>query len=157
MRIDKNPITLITDGFNQVKELIGLKKNYPTLWILNGLEYEPGKTANMCICGFSRHLTFLDDEPLQPYNVQHIEITMDVCKESKWCFDTECKYNRTTPLGFAQHHNWPTKESEIVINNWNNLQENVKSINQKIHQDRELIKFKESEIRQVTGPLFWVQ
>jgi hypothetical protein len=137
--------------------LIRNKKSYPTLWIIDGLEHAKDKISNMCICGYSRHLAFLDDDPLQPLMVSDILIVDGECSDSEWCLDTECKYNKTTSESFTKHHHFPQKEAEKTIKGWDNLIQTIKKINQTLPKYKELMNFKRSEIKQSTTPMFWYE
>lgn len=159
MKIIKKPINLIINGFGHAKELIGRKKTYPTLWILNGIKH-PNKRGHVCICGYSRHIAFIGGNPMFILKTREIKIVHGKCSVSKRCFDSECKYNETTLESYAKENRILPEEAQKMIKGWDNNTQLIKKMNQeldKFKKFKEVRKFKKSEILPLKTPWFWYE
>jgi hypothetical protein len=135
-------------------------KNYPVRWLIDALEYRKGneiysrKTAHLCICGYSQHVSFIDsgENPFKPFIINGIEIMEDECLDGKWCLDTQCKYNKTTGKSYAKNYHLDAGDAYTTIGGWDKMVENFRAISKILDEDG-YTDFKETGIMQGPGPL----
>lgn len=141
-------------------ESIGLDKTYPVLWLINGLEYAKGKMGHLCICGYSKHLAFIDEgkNSIKPLVVSDISINDGGCLDATWCLDTQCKYNKTTGKSYAQNYHLSEEDTKMTVEGWDQMIENFQNINDILSEDLDLMDFSKTNIMQGPGPLVeWVK
>jgi|GEM_PF-2557492 hypothetical protein len=138
-------------SFDKIKNKI---KHYPVRWLINALQYRKGKTGHLCICGYSRRVSFIDtgENTFKPFIISGIEIMEDECLDGKWCLDTECKYNKTTGKNYAKNYHLDAGDTYMTIEGWDKMVENFRAISKILGEDG-LMDFKETGIMQGPGPL----